>query len=196
MSTNPVFSKESVIEWVNQYGDELFSWALFKVGDKQIAEDLVQETFMSAVLSVTSFEGKSHPKTWITSILNNKIIDHYRKEKSHKAQSVSLSVDQAEGITDTMFDANDNWTNNGMESLWVQEENLLDNQDFNIVFDLCINDLPPAWQLSISAKYFSQKETKEICQELGITTTNYWQVIHRAKLLLKKCLEQKWFSRN
>ena len=41
-------------------------------------------------------------------------------------------------------------------------------------------------------KYLTDKNADEICQELEITLSNYWQVVHRAKLLLKKCLEMKW----
>jgi RNA polymerase sigma-70 factor (ECF subfamily) len=37
-----------------------------------------------------------------------------------------------------------------------------------------------------------KKKTEAICQELEITASNYWQIVHRSKLLLKKCLELKW----
>ena len=57
----------------------------------------------------------------------------------------------------------------------------------------CISNLPEKWNLAISYKYFSNQKTEVICQELGITTSNYWQIIHRAKLLLKKCVESKWY---
>jgi RNA polymerase sigma-70 factor (ECF subfamily) len=53
----------------------------------------------------------------------------------------------------------------------------------------CMNDLPEM-EISRNIKYLSEK--KEICQELEITTSNYWQIVHRSKLLLKKCLELKW----
>ena len=102
----------------------------------------------------------------------------------------------AEGydVTEKMFDGHSNWTSNGLEPLWANEEHLLDDEDFNQVFAICMDDLPHDWHTAISAKFLMKKDAKEICQELGISTSNYWQVIHRAKLLLKKCLELKWFE--
>jgi RNA polymerase sigma-70 factor (TIGR02943 family) len=180
--------------WVNEFGDDLYSWAVHKINDHNKAEDLVQETFLSAYKGIESFKGKSNPKTWLFSILNNKIIDHYRK----KAQALELPASDfnpdSNEITDQMFDQNSNWKANGLESLWVKEEHLLDNEAFNEVFANCMKDLPVEWHAAISAKYLIQKDAKSICQELGISTSNYWQVIHRAKLLLKKCLELKWFE--
>jgi DNA-directed RNA polymerase specialized sigma24 family protein len=37
-----------VAEWVNSYGDELYSWTYYKTGNREIAEDIVQECFLSA----------------------------------------------------------------------------------------------------------------------------------------------------
>jgi RNA polymerase sigma-70 factor (ECF subfamily) len=58
-------SKSVLEQWVNQFSDELYSWA-FKTS-KEIAEDLVQDT-LAAFHKIDSFEGKSQPKTWLFSI--------------------------------------------------------------------------------------------------------------------------------
>ena len=68
--------------WVDDYGDSLFHFALARVKDKDIAEDLVQETFLAAVKSQERFQGRSSEKTWLFGILKHKVIDHYRKNKS------------------------------------------------------------------------------------------------------------------
>jgi DNA-directed RNA polymerase specialized sigma24 family protein len=60
------------------------------------------------------------------------------------------------------------------------------------VMQECMNDLPHKWKLALVSKYLSDKDTTEICQELEITPSNYWQIVHRSKLLLRKCLEMKW----
>ena len=66
----------TIESWVYQYSNALFSWAISKTKDKQLAEDLVQDTFIAALKSFETFENRSQPKTWLISILNNKIIDH------------------------------------------------------------------------------------------------------------------------
>lgn len=184
--------KEVVGEWVQSYGDYLFSWAFHKTGNREVAEDLVQDVFLAAVKNFDGFKEKSSPKTWLLKILNHKIIDHYRKS----ARKTLHLDDQAFQFTETLFNANGNWKANGLEDAWVKETHLLDDPAFNDVMNACMEDLPPRWRLAVISKYIFDKETLEICQELEISKTNYWQVLHRAKLLLKKCLEVNWFGAN
>ena len=49
------------------------------------------------------------------------------------------------------------------------------------------NQIPEEYQ-----KYLAEKDAKEICQELGVSTTNFWQIIHRAKLQLRACVNKNW----
>lgn len=186
-------SKKVLETWVNQYSDELFSWALYKTSSKETAEDLVQETFLAAFNKIDTFQGKSQPKTWLFSILNNKVIDYYRSSATKKEkQTFSISENSGYELSDGLFNENENWKNNDVNPIWDQEEELLDNPDFNIVMQGCMEDLPQKWKYAITSKYLTDKNADEICQELEITVSNYWQVVHRAKLLLKKCLEMKW----
>ena len=43
-------------------------------------------------------------------------------------------------------------------------------------------------------KYMEDIESEEICKVLNITPSNYWVLIHRAKLHLRKCLEKNWIG--
>ena len=183
----------SVLEqWVTQFSDELYSWAFFKTSSKEIAEDLVQDTFLAAFHKIDSFEGKSQPKTWLFSILNNKVIDYYRLSSRTTKKNLSLTENSGFELSDGLFNSHGCWKTNDIGTLWNQEEELLDNPDFNMVMEECMNDLPQKWKLALTSKYLSEKKTEAICQELEITTSNYWQIVHRSKLLLKKCLELKW----
>ena len=65
--------------WVDEHGDALFRYALFRIHDAQVAEDLVQETFLAAIRGKDKFAGRSSVKTWLFGILKHKIIDHIRK---------------------------------------------------------------------------------------------------------------------
>lgn len=183
-------NKISTIEtWVYQYGDALFSWAISKTKNKELSEDLVQETYIAALKSFESFENRSQPKTWLISILNNKIIDHFRKEKTR-----SFLVTEKNGVTisDLMYNENNFWVDNDIIPFWEQEKELLKNIQFETDVMNCFNELPEKWNLALTYKYFTSKKAAEICKELNITTTNYWQIIHRSKLLIKKCVEAKW----
>lgn len=185
-------SKTILENWVNQFSDELFSWALYKTSSKETAEDLVQETFLAAFHKIDTFQGKSQPKTWLFSILNNKVIDYYRLSAKTTKQTFSISENSSYELSDGLFNETGNWKNNDINPIWDQEEELLDNPEFNNIMQECMEDLPQKWKYAVTSKYLTDKNADEICQELEITTSNYWQIVHRAKLLLKKCLEMKW----
>jgi len=65
--------------WVEKYVDSPFNHAILRVNDREVARDLVQETFLSALQNLSSFREESSEKTWLFAILKNKIIDHYRR---------------------------------------------------------------------------------------------------------------------
>ncbi len=94
-----------------------------------------------------------------------------------------------------MFDENERWKEKERPSAWIDDEiQLLDNTQFNAVLNNCLGKLPEHWQSAISLKYMEQKKGELICQELDIAPTNFWQILHRAKLQLRKCLEINWFK--
>lgn len=184
--------QKTIKEWVIAHSDTLYTWALSKTSSIEIAEDLVQETFLAATISYDKFQNRSNPKTWLFSILNNKIIDHYRKKTNTPNSLDQITELQANQFTNSLFDENGKWNPSEMNSIWGDEKNLLDDLDFNETMKFCLGDLPEKWRIAISSKYLLERTSEEICQELEMSTTNYWQVIHRAKLLLKKCIEKHW----
>ncbi len=189
---------EIIKSWVNLYSDSLYSWALYKTSEKEISEDLVQETFLAAFQSYTHFEGKSSPKTWLFSILNNKIIDYHRKRiKNPTIREQEQSEKGEYSLFNTMFDSNGMWKKEQMPQKWQlnnEPDNILDSLDFQKIMQLCMEKLPSKWFSAIQLKYLEDKNGDTICQELEITHTNYWQILHRAKLQLRKCLEINWFK--
>ena len=174
-------------DWVAQFTDEMYAWAFHKTSSSELARDLVQDTFLAAFEKFEGYRGQSTPKTWLFSILNHKIIDHYRKK-------VRQPVNTGDEIFEGIFDAEGSWLANHSPRNWHTEEgHLLDDEDFQRVLKKCLEALPESWNTCVRLKYLLQKSGQEICQELNIATTNYWQIIHRAKLQLRECIEQNWF---
>ncbi len=175
-------------EWVESFSGELYSWALYKVSDHEMAKDLVQDTFLAASEKIEGFHGNSSPKTWLYAILNNKIIDVYRKKLK---QPVKLD----DRIFAEFFDEGERWKAGRIPHDWHEEENhLLDNNDFLAVLKDCLDELPDKWNACVQLKFVENKKGEDICQEIGITPSNFWQIIHRAKLQLRDCIEVNWFD--
>ena len=184
-------------EWVRDYADDLFSWARHKTGDRESARDLVQETFLAALKSYSGFKGESKVRTWLFSILNHKITDYHRKRFRQAEINASGLDAQGEGkdIMDLCFNEVGHWRPEYNESgLGHAEIHLLDDDAFREVLKKCLDALPATSASAIHLKYMLEKKGSEICQELDLSTTNYWQLIHRAKVQLRVCLEKNWFN--
>jgi len=190
-------NKEPVIiiqSWVEAFSDKMYSWALYKTSSQETAEDLVQDTFLAACQAFEKFQGRSDPKTWLFGILNNKIADHFRKAYRNP-------IDRKEGNTETsffnnFFDEDGDWLKNERPQSWENEDvHLLDNKEFVKILQACLKELPDNWYAAINLKFLEEKKGEIICQELQVTPTNFWQILHRAKLQLRKCLQVNWFKK-
>ncbi len=178
--------------WVRAYTKDMLSWATKRTSNQHIAEDLVQETFLIAAEKYSSFRRESEPKTWLFGILNLKIAEFYRsKKRTHESH---VDIDE---FSDLFFSEDGKWKQSAAPTVWEDvDTHLFDDQLFVEIFEQCLGSLPNTWNQSLTAKFFSEKTTEQICQELGISITNYWQLIHRAKLKMRSCLEQQWFRKN
>lgn len=182
-------SKEDQLkQWVNKYTETLYYRAYYKVSDDELARDLVQDTFLAATEKISSFKGDSSPKTWLFAILNHKIVDYYRTKNK-------LPVSTDPQSFSAFFDEHEEWKPEKKPKDWQEEDkHLLDDYEFQEVLKKCLDELPEQWNTCVKLKYLMNKKGEEICQELDITSSNYWQIVHRAKLQLRDCVETNWFQ--
>lgn len=177
-------------KWVNLYADALYSYTLPRVNDAALAEDLVQETFLSAWKAREGFKGEASEKSWLFTICKNKIIDHYRKKAKDIVQPLA-----DKDPSDRFFDEAEHWTHEDKPGEWgIDYSAALDNKDFYRVLEACKNKLQQIQQSVFVMKYMEDLDAAEICKALGITASNYWVLIHRAKLQLRTCLEKNWIN--
>ena len=188
MKTSEQHNTFSIDELVSNYSDELYSWAYHKTKQKEAAQDLVQETFIVAYEKLDQFKNKSSIKTWLFGILKNKIADYFRTLVKQNITRIS------EDNYSYFFDSGGKWKTNQQPQNWEEESHLLDNPEFITILEFCKEKLPALWFSIIELKYITQKKGKEICQELSISETNYWQIMHRAKLSLRSCIDDNWFK--
>lgn len=169
--------------WLNEYGDYLYNYAYSRVNDSMLAEDLIQDTFLSAVRAKDGFEGRSAVKTWLVAILKRKIIDHYRKSYWKKEIKVLDSLDtyQKESLL------KEQWEHNQNMAEWESKE-------FIEILTKSIAMLPPKMSTVFSMREIDGYSTEEICEHLNITPSNLWVLMHRAKSHLKKSIEKKWLQ--
>lgn len=183
--------------WIERYGDYLFNYAVVRVNDSGKAEDLVQETFLAALKARDRFRGESAERTWLTSILKRKIIDTYRKKYSSKETAFG---EYAETVFDGDYYSSEepfkgHWLKGkGPDSYNLLPEGELEQEELMKFIKLCIENLQPQLASAFIMRMIDEEDTDTICKELGISTSNLWVMLHRARLKMRDCLERNWLK--
>ena len=174
--------------WVDQYGDILFRFALQRVGNIAVAEDLVQETFLAAMKAKVRFKGHSSEKTWLFAILKHKIIDHYRSKKYDQSD---LNVEDCAETTDNFFSDNGKWRI--LPSSWdINPVEAYEQKEFMNALYQCLSQMPKRHADAFVFREIDELSTEEICKLLSITASNCWVILYRARVLLRRCIEINW----
>jgi RNA polymerase sigma-70 factor, ECF subfamily len=191
MAANSVTASEKLgdpASWVDRYGDVLLRFACSRVSDSELAEDLVQETFLAAYRHRHKFAGESSFGTWLVAILRRKIADHYRAVGRAPELLDGNSWDSADA-----FSKHGKWINK--YSRWqTSPEQLAENQEFWQVFKSCLHGLPSPLAQAFQLRELVCATADEASEQIGITPKNLGVRLHRARLLLRQCLNRKWFS--
>jgi RNA polymerase sigma-70 factor (ECF subfamily) len=175
---------------VEKYGDYLYRFALARVGSPDAAEDLVQETFLAALKAVPSFAGWSSERTWLTGILKNKMVDRLRQ-----TQRTLLVADlgRPDECLDELYDRVGHWKAGPRE--WQGDPaGALERQEFWEAFQHCFGGLPDRLREVFSLRLLDAVPAPEVCQGLGISATNLWTLLHRARVRLWRCLDRTGFG--
>lgn len=177
-------------KWVHDYSDMLYRYALPRVNDREVAKDLVQDTFLAAWRNFNNFKGEISEKNWLFTILKNKIIDHYRKA------STRLTEDLPDAVNDPFFDQEEHWSQQAGPQDWgIDYSQPVEKKEFYEILSQCRRKLKDIQSAVFSMKYLDGLDSEEICKELNITASNFWVLMHRAKLQLRACLEKNWIKK-
>lgn len=183
--------------WVEQHGDYLFRYALLRLRDRNLAEEVIQETFLAGFQGRKSFSGGSSERTWLVGILKHKIIDHFRRI------SKEVPLDETSALPcelEEPFRMTGEWIGH-----WKEEEapiewnadpiRLLEQKEFRQVFERCLAALPQRLAQVFILREVEDLTTDEICKILNISESNLWVMLHRARMQLRRALESQYFRR-
>ncbi len=163
-------------ELVNLHYKKFYKHACIQIGDKEVAKDIVQETFLSAYKSLPSFKGKSSLETWVFGILNNKILMYFR-ERNYERKMMQ------DNLEEKLFKKNGQWKDE-----WISTSS---DEEIFIYLKSCLNKLKDQSRQILLLRFYQDKKTEEICTICNITKDNLWQILHRSKLQLKICIQSK-----
>mgnify|MGYP003109034119 CR=1 FL=1 len=175
-------------QWIDRYSDYLFNFTVSRVNDREKAKDLVQDTFFAGLKSMKNFKGEASERTWLISILKRKIIDHYRKINSKKGQAevrmtYNSTEDEGDWLEERIADPFDKTA-----------QDTLENDELGDAIYNCLDKLPEKQATVFKMKTIEGLETETICNELNITASNLWVIVHRARTAMADCMEKTWFN--
>jgi RNA polymerase sigma-70 factor (ECF subfamily) len=175
---------------------QMLRFATLQLNDEHLAEDAVQDALIGALKNARSFRGTAALKTWVFAILKNKIADTLRQRQRLVYAGSLLAADDAEQdvVMPSLFDTRGAWRDEERPQEWGNPEAAFGNAEFWKVFTACLDGLPPRQARVLMMREFVELDAEEICTTVGITVTNLHVTLHRARLRLRECLENRWFA--
>lgn len=179
--------------WVDAYGDALYRFALVRLRDAGLAEEAVQETFLSALSAAASFAGRSSERTWLFGILKRKVVDALRRRTRERPMGSGSEGASPDDVVDSLFQARGSWDR--PPGKWAADPAALaESTDFWRVFDDCFDGLPARAAQAFSLRVMDGEESDEACKILGVSANHLFVILHRARTRLRQCLEASWFE--
>ncbi len=177
--------------WLDRYGDALFRYAVARVRNETVAEDMVQETLLAALSSADTFKGGSTEKTWLIGILRHKILDYFRK--STRERQLQRDWSDLSSDLDRDFDEHGSWK--APISDWATPEESLAQGEFWEVFDGCLDKLPEKLRTPFALRELEGLDSEALVETLNISTkNNLWVILSRARHSMRRCLQTQWFE--
>jgi RNA polymerase sigma-70 factor (ECF subfamily) len=177
--------------WLEKHGNYLYSYALFRLHNPELAEEKVQETFVGALQTQERFQGRASERTWLTSILKRKIFDHFRKISRERAFDNAL----LEKVSpDSLFDRKGKWLAGPNEWYW-EPDSALRQKEFFDIFHRCLSKIPDRLAQVFVLREVDGHNGDEICSLMGISRTTLGVMLYRARMRLRRLMEIEWFGK-
>jgi RNA polymerase sigma-70 factor (ECF subfamily) len=165
--------------WLDQYGDRFYSYARSRLRDDEEVQDVLQDTFLAALVSIKNFRGESRESTYLFSILRNKIHDVYRmRVRDHRF------IDS--GSNDTGADLE-----NAVRDPSPGPDHLAEAGELRSALEECIRGLPEIQSLAFTLREMDHLSTEEICKILDVSVTNLNVILYRARMRMRRCITEK-----
>lgn len=187
-------------ELVNKHHGALIRMAMGHVADRDVAEEVVQDTWMAVVESLDRFEGRSSLRTWIFGILIHKAKDRGVREKRHTTFSAfeSYDDDHDEAVDPARFQQSGEWAGHWAlpPQPWDDRtpEKLLANQQAVNAMQRAIDELSPPLKDVLILRDVEGVDSRKVCELLKITETNLYVRLHRARERVRQAVEESYAS--
>jgi RNA polymerase sigma-70 factor (ECF subfamily) len=181
--------------WVDAHGDRLFRYALSRIRDESAAEDLIQDTLLTAFKARDKFKGESSELTWMIGILRNKIFEHLRRQSREVPLGPRLEEEDGGDREDSLFDATGHWKTAFAPADWGGEpQKKAESAEFAAALKDCLDALTPNVARAFVLRDMEGVEHRECAEAMGVPPGRLAVLLYRARLRLRRCLERGLFA--
>ena len=129
--------------------------------------------------------------------MKNKIIDYYKKKST--SSEILIGQDDDYEKQDYFFETEGSrkgmWKTETRPESWNTDyQTPVEKTEFYTILNKCLDKLPEQWGAVFTLKNMDDYSSGEICKELNISSSNYWIIMHRARLKLRECMSKNWFA--
>lgn len=171
---------------------QLLRYARNQLRQDAWAEDAVSETLLAALEKPQAYTGAAQLKTWLIGILKHKVIDQIRRHRREVSTTTDDDNDNGEDLDDLLFRADGHWRDKPAD--WGNPSAALGQRQFFEVLEACMEHLPGQQGRIFMMREWLELDTEEICKETGVSATNLFVLLHRARMRLRECLQKNWFN--
>jgi RNA polymerase sigma-70 factor (ECF subfamily) len=183
------------VQWLDKYGDYLYRYALMRVRDAAIAEDILQETLLAALGASQNHAGLSSERTWLVGIMKHKVVDYFRRVGRMMQFQLTIDDDDRESFENT-GPWRGHWREDHAPLNWpIDAAKGLESREFWETFDHCRLQLPQQAAIAFTLREIDGLSANEICDILQITPNNLSVILHRGRTKLRHLLETEWFKK-
>ena len=174
--------------WVEAYRNSLFKYAISRLGDADLAEEKIQETFLAALQSRKRFQGLASEKTWLISILKRKIYDHFRRIGREKQFKLTFPIECSR------YDVFDRRSMLALRSpVWFADPSTVyEQKEFLKIIKHALSELPDRTAQAFILREVIELSSQEICEFMNLSLCNLYVMVHRARKRLRDYLQLKW----
>jgi RNA polymerase sigma-70 factor (ECF subfamily) len=162
---------------------------MFRLRDPIVAEDVLQETLLAAIKGCSDLKEESSERTWLVGILRHKILDRCREVCKLRPLA------ETEKFEPTDFQEDGHWAKSSAPVAWCAEPYaLLAQKEFWTVLSHGLDSLPARMATAFVLRDVDGLKTDEICEALNVSRENFWVLLHRARISLRRFLQTNWFA--
>jgi RNA polymerase sigma-70 factor (ECF subfamily) len=163
---------------LNRYKSKVYSYIYFVVRNREICEDVFQETFIKAITTIKQGRYVENGKflAWINRIAHNLIIDYFRREQNENTCS---NESNGYDLFDTVH-----LTDNSVEDDLVRDQVMKDVARL-------VDSLPKTQQEVIKLRYYEDLSFKEIAEKTGVSINTALGRMRYAVMNMRRIAEEK-----